>query len=93
VVWVAHVNYTDQGLSRKHFKFTARRRARARGGEGKSARVFTCLNVREKDLGPCNWHDPLKWSKVLTTWRSMHICITSNFQETKWHAEDPTCTI
>jgi len=33
-VETAHVNYTDPGLSRKHFEFAAGQRAKARGRGG-----------------------------------------------------------
>jgi len=49
-----HVNYMDPGLSRKHFSFAARWRARGRGGLGRACKH---LCVRKKDLGSSNWHD------------------------------------
>jgi len=67
-----HVNYTNPGLSREHLEPFA---------------WPQIWNVREKDLGSCNWHDPFfpaqfchsLWSlgfknQLLDTW-TLHKCV------------------
>jgi len=45
----AHVNYTDPGLSREHFQFVARQRARARGKGGLGhARIYVSKCSQER---------------------------------------------